>query len=111
MGKGNHIIGRFPDYKVNAGDFLFGQVGFIANPGGNCENEDVDFRINLIVGGDLSTVTILGEWNEIRDDFMKTFEIDLNNYKGDSLQVFLTVIAKRNSDKNFSVWDFLLIYR
>jgi hypothetical protein len=41
---------------------------------------------------------------------MKTFEINLNDYKGDSVQFFLTMIANRNSDKNFSVWDSLLIH-
>jgi hypothetical protein len=111
VGKGNYIIGRFPDYKVNAGDLLFGRVGLITNPGGNCGNGDVDFRIDLIIGGDPSTMITLGEWNETCDDFMKTFEIDLDNYKGDTVQIFLTVIANTNSDKNFAVWDSLSIHR
>ena len=110
-GKGNYIIGRFPDYKVNAGDFLFGRVGLITNPDGSCGNGDVDFRIDLIVGGDPSTMTILGEWHEICDDLMNTIEIDLDDYQGDTVQIFLSVIANTNSEKNFAVWDSLSIRR
>ncbi len=111
VGKGNYIIGRFPDYIVKAGDFLFGRVGLITNPDGNCGNGDVNFRINLITGGDPSTVTTLGEWHEICDDLMKSLEIDLDNYKGDTVQIFLSVIANTNSEKNFAVWDSLSIHR
>jgi len=109
VGKGNYIIGRFPDYQVNAGDFLFGRVGLIKDPDGGCGNGDVNLRINLIIGGDPSTVTTLGEWHEICDDLMKTFEIDLGNYQGETVQIFLSVIANTNSEKNFAVWDSLSI--
>lgn len=110
-GEGKYIIGRFPDYKVNAGDLLFGRVGIIINPGGNCGNGDVDFRINLMVGGDPATIITLLDWNEICDDQMKTFEIDLDDHKGETVQIFLVVIANTNSDKNFAVWDSLSIHR
>ena len=31
QGVGSYIIGRFPDYKVNSGDLLFGRVGLTTN--------------------------------------------------------------------------------
>jgi hypothetical protein len=111
LGEGKYIIGRFPDYKVNAGDLLFGRVGLTLNPGGKCGNGDVDFIINLMVEGDPATMVTLGEWIEVCDDVMKTFEIDLDDYKGDTVQIFLVVIANTESTKNFAVWDSLSIHR
>ena len=111
VGVGKYIIGRFPDYKVNAGDLLFGRVGLTLNPGGNCGSGDVEFKIKLMVGGDPSTLVTLGEWSEVCDDAMKTFEIDLDDYKGDTVKIFLVVIANTDSEKNFAVWDSLSIHR
>jgi len=110
-GQGNYIIGRFPDYKVNAGDLLFGRVGLVTNPNGTCGNGDVDFRINLVVDGDLTTLILLGEWHEICEGQLRTFEIDLDGYKGDTVQIYLTVIANTDSENNFAVWDSLMIHR
>jgi hypothetical protein len=110
-GQGNYIIGRFPDYKVNAGDLLFGRVGLITNSNGTCGNGDVDFRINLMVDSDLTTLILLGEWHEICEGQLRTFEIDLDGYKGETVQIFLTVIANTDSEKNFAVWDSLTIHR
>lgn len=110
-GQGNYIIGRFPDYKVNAGDLLFGRVGLITNPNGTCGNGDVDFRINLMVDSDLTTLILLGDWHEICEGQLRTFEIDLDGYKGETVQIFLTVIANTDSEKNFAVWDSLTIHR
>jgi len=47
-GAGKYIIGRFPNYKVNGGDLLFGRVGLSTNANGVCGNGDVTFRINLL---------------------------------------------------------------
>jgi len=101
----------FPDYKVNAGDLLFGRVGLITNPNGTCGNGDVNFRINLMVDNDLTTLILLGEWHEICEGQLRTFEIDLDDYKGETIQLFLTVIANTDSENNFAVWDSLTIHR
>jgi hypothetical protein len=111
QGKGKYIIGRFPSYKVNAGDLLFGRAGLIKNSNGNCGDGDVDYRIHLMQNGDPATMVLLWEWNEICDDQMKSFEIDLDGYKGETIQIFLVVIANTNSDENLAVWDSLSIHR
>ena len=111
VGEDNYIIGRFPDYKVNAGDLLFGRVGLKANKSGLCGNGDVDYRIDLMVSGDPATLVNLFEWNEVCDDRMKSFEIDLDDYKGETVKLFLVVIANNNSSKNMAVWDSLSIHR
>jgi hypothetical protein len=110
-GKGKYIIGRFPRYKVNPGDLLFGRVGLIENANGNCGDGDVDYRIHLMQDGDPATLVLLWEWREICDGQLKSFEIDLDPYKGDSVQIFLVVIANTASEENLSVWDSLLIHR
>lgn len=110
-GAGNYVIGRFPSYKVNGGDLLFGRVGLTTNSNGSCGNGDVTYRINLMVGGDPSTRTTLWEWNEVCDAQMKSFEIDLDSYKGENVQIFLVVIANTDSSNNQAVWDSLSIHR
>lgn len=110
-GADKYIIGRFPNYKVNGGDLLFGRVGLTTNSSGNCGNGDVTYRINLIVGGDPATRTALWEWDEICDGNMKSFEIDLDDYAGETVQIFLVVISNNNSSENLAVWDSLSIHR
>ncbi len=111
QGAGNYIIGRFPDYKVNGGDLLFGRVGITTNTNGVCGDGDITYRINLMVGGDPATMVTLFDWNEICDDVMKSFEIDLDDYKGETVQLFLVTIANTNSVNNQAVWDSLSIHR
>lgn len=110
-GAGNYVIGRFPNYKVNGGDLLFGRVGLSTNTNGVCGDGDVTFRINLMVDGDPSTMVTLWDWNEVCDNQMKSFEIDLDDFKGEVVQIFLVVIANTESSKNYAVWDSLSIHR
>jgi len=110
-GAGKYIIGRYPNYKVNGGDLLFGRVGLSTNANGVCGDGAVTFRINLMVGGDPSTMVTLWDWGEVCDNQMKSFEIDLDDYKGEVVQIFLVVIANNDSSNNFAVWDSLSIHR
>ncbi len=110
-GAGNYIIGRFPSYKVNGGDLLFGRVGLSTISSGVCGDGDVKFLIKLMVGGDPETMVTLWDWNEICDNQMKSFEIDLDDFKGEEVQIFLVVIANSDSVNNFAVWDSLSIHR
>jgi hypothetical protein len=111
LGAGNYIIGRFPNYKVNSGDLLFGRVGLTTNFNGSCGNGDVTYRINIMVAGDPASRTLLWEWNEVCDSRMKSFEIDLDSYQGETVQISLVVIANTDSADNQAVWDALSIHR
>ena len=111
QGSGKYIIGRFPNYKVNSGDLLFGRIGLTTNISGSCGNGDVTYRINVIVAGDPTSRTTLWEWNEVCDSKMKSFEIDLDSYQGETVQIFLVVIANTDSADNLAVWDALTIHR
>lgn len=108
---GSYIIGRFPDYKVNSGDLLFGRVGLITDFSGSCGNGDVTYRIDIMLAGDPTSRIALWEWNEVCDSKMKSFEIDLDSYQGETVQIFLVVIANANSADNLAVWDALSIHR
>lgn len=110
-GAGNYVIGRFPNYRVNSGDLLFGRVGLTTNFSGSCGNGDVTFRITIMIAGDPSTRNTLWEWNEVCDSRMKPFEIDLDSYQGEMVQIFLVVIANSDSTDNLAVWDSLSIHR
>ena len=111
QGSGKYIIGRFPNYKVNSGDLLFGRVGLTTNFSGSCGSGDVTYRINVMVAGDPTSRTTLWEWNEVCDSKMKSFEIDLDSYQGETVQIFLVVIANTDSADNLAVWDALTIHR
>jgi len=110
-GRGKYIIGRFPAYKVNSGDLLFGRVGLTTDLSGSCGSGDVTFRITIMITGDPSTRTTLWEWDEVCDSQMKSFEIDLDSYQGENVGVFLIVIANTESTENLAVWDSLSIHR
>ena len=110
-GAGNYTIGRFPNYKVNGGDLLFGRVGLSTNSNGVCGDGNVTFRINLMVESDPDTMVTLWDWNEICDNQMKSFELDLDGYQGEIVQIFLVVISNNDSAANFAVWDSLSIHR
>jgi hypothetical protein len=56
-------------------------------------------------------MVMLGEWNETCDKRMKDFEIDLDDYKGVTVQIFLVVIANNDSSENQAVWDIISIHR
>ncbi len=111
QGEDKYIIGRFPNYKVNGGDLLFGRVGLTTNSNGKCGKGNVTYRIVLMMGGDPATRTTLWEWDEVCDSKMKSFEIDLDDYAGETVQFFLVVISNNNSDDNLAVWDSLSIHR
>jgi len=111
LGKGKYIIGRYPDYKVNPGDLLFGRIGLTTNTNGNCGDGNVDYWISLMIDGDPETLVNLLEWNEICDNQMKSFEINLDPYKGEIVQLFFVVIANTGSAENLAVWDSLSVHR
>jgi hypothetical protein len=111
QGTGNYIIGQFPDYKVNSGDLLFGRVGLTTNYNGTCGSGDVIYMITVMIAGDPTTRITLWEWKKICSGQMKSFEIDLDSYQGETIQIFLTVIANTDSAENQAVWDSLSIHR
>jgi hypothetical protein len=111
QGRGKYIIGRFPSYKVNSGDLLFGRVGMTTDISGSCGSGDVSFRITIMIAGDPSTRTTLWEWDELCDSQLKSFEIDLDSYQGENVEIFLVVIANTDSAENMAVWDSLSIHR
>jgi hypothetical protein len=111
LGAGNYIVGQFPDYKVNSGDLLFGRVGLTTNYNGTCGNGNVTFKITVMVVGDPTTRTTLWEWDKVCNGRLKSFEIDLDSYQGETVQLFLAVIANTDSTDNQAVWDSLSIHR
>jgi hypothetical protein len=61
--------------------------------------------------GDPSTLVLLWEWNETCDKNLKNFEIDLDDFKGETVQIFLIVVANTDSSENKPVWDIISIHR
>jgi hypothetical protein len=111
QGVGKYIIGKYPGYQVNSGDLLFGRVGLTTNSDGVCGTGDVIFRITIQIANDPSSKSTLWEWNEVCDSQMKSFEIDLDSYQGEIVEIFLVVIANTDSADNLAIWDSLSIHR
>lgn len=108
---GSYLVGRFPDYTVNAADLMFGRVGLITRSNGSCGAGELDFLIRLMIKDDPETLTTLWEGNQNCDGRMQSFEIDLNAYQGETVQIYLTVISRNDSSDNYGVWDSLAIRR
>ncbi|MDZ7843387.1 MAG: NBR1-Ig-like domain-containing protein [Anaerolineales bacterium] len=109
--EGGYVLGQFPRHLVNPADKLTGRVGLLKNPGGPCGEGDVTYRIDYFVEGDSSSPTRLGEWREICDDRMKSFELALDDLAGQAVHFVLVVIANRATQENYAVWDSLTISR
>lgn len=110
-GAGSYLVGRFPEYTVNAADLMFGRVGLITRPNGSCGAGELDFLIRLMIKDDPDTLTTLWEGNQTCDERMQSFEIDLNAYQGETVLIYLTVISRNDSSDNYGVWDSLAIRR
>ena len=55
-----YIIGKYPAYKVGPGDYIKGQLGFIALEDGACGAGDVVYEIHYTTDDDLGTRTRFG---------------------------------------------------
>jgi len=109
--EGSYLVGRFPDYTVNAADLMFGRVGLITRSNGSCGAGELDFLIRLMIKDEPETLTTLWEGKQTCDGRMESFEIDLNAYQGETVLIHLTVISRNNSSDNYGVWDSLAIRR
>lgn len=106
-----YIIGRYPLYRVGAGDRLRGKLGFIALSDGSCGAGDAEFRIYYTIGDDMGTRSELGSWDETCDGSMEKIDIDLNFLRGKEVHFYLVVLANGPHDQDWAVWDSLGVMR
>jgi hypothetical protein len=106
-----YIIGKYPAYKVGAGDRLQGRIGFIAFEDGTCGAGNAIFQIRYTVGDDLGTMTTLGEWNETCNGQMRKLDLDLTALKGKTVRFYLIVLANGAADQDWAAWASLGVFR
>jgi hypothetical protein len=106
-----YIVGRYPAYKVGAGDEIRGRIGFIALNDGACGLGDAIFQIRYTKGDDLATMTTLGEWNETCDGTTREIKIDLSSIKGETVRFYLIVLANGDSAQDWAIWSSLGVFR
>ncbi|MBU0512575.1 MAG: hypothetical protein KJ638_12855, partial [Chloroflexi bacterium] len=106
-----YIVGRFPEYKVGAGDYIKGRVGFLANSDGSCGVGDAIFKIYYTKGNDLGTLTQLGSWDESCDGAMTSINVGLTTLKGQTVRFYLVVLAKSSASQDWAVWSSLGVMR
>ena len=106
-----YIVGRYPAYKVGAGDKITGRLGFLALGDGTCGTGDAIFQIRYTVGDDLDTMTTLGEWHEHCDGTMRKIDVSLSGLKGKTVHFYLIVLANGSPDQDRAVWASLGVFR
>ncbi len=106
-----YIIGRFPEYRVGAGDHLKGRLGFIALEDGACGEADVTFEIHYTLDSDLGTRARLGQWHETCNGRLTPIDIDLSALKGKSVQFYLVVLANGAFEQDWAIWSSLGVVR
>jgi hypothetical protein len=106
-----YVVGRFPPYKVGAGDYIKGRLGFIAFDDGSCGVGDADFQIYYTLGDDIGSLTKLGEWNETCDGDLTKINIGLSTIKGKTVRFYLVVSANGVSTQDWTIWSSLGVWR
>jgi hypothetical protein len=106
-----YIVGRYPEYKVGAGDYISARIGFLAEGNGSCGAGSAIFRINYTIGGDLNTMTKLDSWKETCDGKLRKIFIDLTSLKGKTIQFYLILLADGAPTDDKAIWDSLGVMR
>ncbi|MFO7625468.1 MAG: NBR1-Ig-like domain-containing protein [Anaerolineales bacterium] len=95
---GGTIQGRFPPFKVQAGDRFRTVIGCMDNSPG-CS---VVFQLNYRADG--GSVQTLGNWTEVFDRSITKLDIDLAPLAGKSVEFILTVYNNGNSVDDNVFW-------
>jgi hypothetical protein len=91
------INGQYPAIAIESGDLLTAQIGCLAErPSCN-----VGFEVLLKIGD--QTVS-LGSWDQTSDGTLRTIELDLSGYAGQTVSPVLSVWANASSAQNGAVW-------
>ncbi len=105
-----YIVGRYPKYKVGAGDYIKGRIGFL-RVGGVCGVGNAIFQISYTINDDLGTMTTLGTWNETCDGTMRKINIDLSPLKGQEVRFYVVILANGAATDDFAMWDSFAVMR
>lgn len=106
-----YIVGKYPAYEVGPGDYVKGQLGFIALEDGSCGVGDVVFEIYYAKDDDSSTRERLGQWSKACDGQLLTIQLSLADLKGESVHFYLVVLADGPSTQDWAIWSSLGVMR
>jgi hypothetical protein len=106
-----YIIGRYPKYKVGAGDYIKGRLGFLAEGDGSCGGGKAVFQINYTIGDDLDTMTKLDSWKETCDGVLRKILVDLSSIQGKTVRFYLILWADGSPTDDKAIWSSLGVIR
>jgi hypothetical protein len=98
MSDGGMVQGRFPPFKVEAGDRFRTVIGCMA------DNPDCRAIFQLNYRADGGEVHNLGTWTEVFDRSYNKLDIDLSPLAGRSVEFILTVLNDGNSKDDTVFW-------
>ncbi len=103
---GGQIRGRYEPIKIQKGDHFQATIGCLHGE----QSCDVTFELRYrVIGGGRSQS--LGTWHQTYDGKVKSLDIDLSRFAGDSVRFYLVVTANNNSADNAAVWASPVIVR
>jgi Ig-like domain from next to BRCA1 gene len=97
-GSGGYIAGRYPPFKIQAGDHFRGTIGCLFDSVG-C---NVLFQLNYIADG--GPVQNLGSWNQTYDSKYQNIDIDLTSLDGESVEFILVVVNNGDNTNDWAFW-------
>ena len=103
-----YIVGRYPGYKVAAGDYIKARIGFLTeNNNGACGAGDAIFQINYTIDDNLGSMTKLASWHEKCDGTLQNIQVDLTPLKGQTVRFYLIVTANGAPTDDKAIWSSL----
>jgi hypothetical protein len=91
------IIGRYPNYTIQANDHLRAAIGLRDD----CGNGRVIFQLRYVEGG---TTTTIGEWIEPCNGTLTQIDVNLSALAGHTVQFELVVLTDGTPDSDISLW-------
>jgi len=98
--KGNNgmIIGKYPGFRIEAGDRFQTYIGCLKNAN-DC---DMIYRLQYQIGnGEIKT---LGQWREVYEGQYYSINMDLSFLSGQKVKFIFSVLANGSSHEDFALW-------
>jgi hypothetical protein len=92
------ITGRFPEFRVRAGDRFRAIIGCLSG-GFNC---DVTFRLRYRVRG--RPIETLESWNEFYDGRFTRVDVNLSELAGEDVEFVLSVRSNGSPNEDWAFW-------
>lgn len=96
-----YIMGVFDEYAVQKGDHFKARLGFM-QVGDTCSGGDVYFQLAY---KDKNEYHLIKEWNQTCDGSQTPVDVNLSEFKGETMRFALLVTANGNATNDWAIWN------